>query len=86
MATVTITLEDMDLNTGAISSSLKVEGSKIDDGQMTAAHITGAYITLLMQQPEFQQKVFAFAEELVANNPGARVANDADGNVLEPAA
>jgi hypothetical protein len=70
MSTITITLNDQDLDLGSFSADFNVEGAKLDDGFMTAAHVTGIYILQQLNDPEFQRKVWEFAETLVAQQGG----------------
>lgn len=75
MAKVTIVIEDTDLDTGQFTFNIDVEGSKIDDGQMTAAHLTAAYFRNQIQTEAWHRGVWAFAQLLVAQQPGASIAN-----------
>jgi hypothetical protein len=61
-------------HSAAFKAELEVEGSQIDDGFMTAAHITGVFIVKRHQHPEFHEQVWAFANE-IANNPGCSIGN-----------
>lgn len=75
MAKVTITLEDTDLDTGQFSLNIDVEDSKMDDGQMTAAHLTAAFFKNAIQTEAWHRQVWQFAEMLCAQQPGVAIAN-----------
>ncbi|ARK07442.1 hypothetical protein LAV_00042 [Sphingobium phage Lacusarx] len=75
MAIVTITLTDIDLDSGSYQAALDVKDHKIDDGQATAAHFTGHYIYQMIHTPEFRDSVLKYAEALVAANPERSIAN-----------
>jgi hypothetical protein len=74
MAKVTIVFEDVDLDTGQYKAEMEVEGSRIDDGFMTAAHMTGAFIMTHLSNPAFQRMAMDFAAS-IASNPGCSIAN-----------
>ncbi len=74
MAVVTLTFTDEDLDTGRFKAELEVEGSKIDDGFMTAAHMTGDFIATHLSDPRFQALVLEWASE-ISSNPGCSIAN-----------
>ena len=76
MATVTITLEDLDLDLGSYEASIDVKEAQIDDGQATAAHFAGNFIYNMIHTAEFRDAVWQFAQELVASNPGATIGNE----------
>lgn len=78
MAVVTITLTDQNLDLGGYSAEIDVQDSKLDDGYMTAAHLTGVFILKCINDPAFQQQCLAFAQELIESNPGCWLA--APGN------
>jgi hypothetical protein len=80
MSTITITLNDQDLDLGSFSADFNVEGAKLDDGFMTAAHVTGIYILQQLNDPEFQKKVWAFAETLVAQQGDGTSIGNSDQN------
>lgn len=75
MAKVTIVLEDKDLDTGEFTINIDVENSKVDDGQMTAAHLTAAFIKNNIHTPLWHRQVWAFAEQICAENAGTSIAN-----------
>lgn len=62
MAKITIELNDIDLDKGTFSAALAIEGAKTDDGFVTAAHMTGAFIMHAINTPEFLAGCMAFAE------------------------
>lgn len=74
MAVVTITLTDEDLDLGRFSAAIDVEDAKLDDGFMTAAHLTGVFMLKHLHSPEFQKLCWDFANEL-ASNPGCSIQN-----------
>lgn len=74
MAIATITLTDEDLDLGRFKAELEVEGSQIDDGFMTAAHLTAVFIVKSLNTPEFREQVLTFANA-IANEPGCSIGN-----------
>lgn len=75
MAKAIITLEDLDLDAGTFKHSLVIEESRIDDGQMTAAHVSAKFMTLQLSHPQFIEQIWAYAESLVANTTSASIPN-----------
>lgn len=75
MAKAVIIIEDIDLNDGTVRSEVTIEGTQLDDGHCTAAHFFGAYIKDRMRDPKFLADVWAYAEGLMQQTPGATLTN-----------
>jgi hypothetical protein len=80
MSTVTITLTDQDLDKGSFSADFNVQNSSLDDGFMTAAHVTGIYVLQQLNNPEFQKLVWDFATNLVGDQTEGRSIGNPDQN------
>lgn len=75
-ATMRVVLEDKDLDTGRMSVTLEAEGGDMSGESLpTTAQIVGAYMRSLLTDAEFRAKVWAFADEFVANNGEAELTN-----------
>ncbi len=66
MAIVKLTISDIDLSTGAYKCDYTVEDAKTDDGQVTAAHITGKYLSMQVPQAAFREGAETFGDKLIA--------------------
>jgi len=75
MATATLTFTDIDLETGQFKAELEVTDSKLDDGFMTAAHMTAAFVATHLSNPAFQRMAMDWAAS-IASNPGCSIANE----------
>ena len=64
MATVTITITDLDLVAEDFNVDFLATGNEIDNGQATAAYFTGYFMYGLVNTPEFTAGVAAFGREL----------------------
>ncbi len=76
MAIAKLILEDVDVNTGEVSILTDIQGSLVDDGQMTAAEVMLRVLLAEVNSPTFRAKVWAEIENLVSETPGASIAND----------
>lgn len=74
MTIATLTFTDIDLETGQFKAELEVTDSKIDDGFMTAAHMTAAFVASHLSNPAFQRMALDWAAT-IASNPGCEIAN-----------
>ena len=81
MSIVTITVADVDLSEGTYKVDFKVEDSRIDDGQMTAAAVTALYVQTIYKNEDIQSDIKRFGEDfttacknLGANGPTERLA------------
>lgn len=74
MSVAKLTLTDTDdLDSGIFSIGFDVEGSKQDDGYITAAHVAGVFLAQFVKTEEFQSRVWAFAQEITSD--GGRIGN-----------
>ena len=67
MSTITITVTDIDLDTGEYQVDFKAEGFHINEGIATAAYVTGHYLYKQVNTPEFLNGVSEFSQRLVIN-------------------
>lgn len=74
MAKVTLVLVDTDLSVGRFTADMTVENAMLDDGFITAAHVTGLYLMQSISTPAFAAGVAAFGQTL-------QWANRSDGAV-----
>lgn len=65
MSVVTITVSDVDLDAGTYTTEFKVEDSLIDDGQMTAAAVTGLYVQHIQNTEEVRADMKRFGDDFV---------------------
>jgi hypothetical protein len=93
MAIATLTFTDVDLETGQFKAELEVVDSKLDDGFMTAAHMTATFVATHLSNPAFQRMALDWAAS-IASNPGCSIGNldhlpgiddDEAGNATEAA-
>lgn len=76
-AKMVLTLTDKDLNTGRYSTTLESEGGDpTGESLPTTAQIVGSYMRFLLSDMSFRDKVWAFADEFVANHTGTTIANN----------
>lgn len=78
MSVVTLTFTDEDLDTGRYKAEIEIAGSQIDDGFMTAAHLTGVFIMQHIHSEDFRKRIWAFAAE-IAGKPGCSIGNSDQG-------
>lgn len=76
MAQATLTITDIDLDSGEVQIECSVEGSKTDDGHMTAAEVMLRIIHAEVSSPEFRQRVWSEVEKMTTDKPGVSIAND----------
>jgi hypothetical protein len=76
MATATLTITDVDLDTGEVSITCSVEGSKTDDGFMTAAEVMLRVLHNKVNSPEFKRRVWEEVAKMTAGVAGVQIAND----------
>lgn len=67
MSKITITIQDLDLETGTYSVDFDAEGAQIDQGIATAAYFTGYYLYTLVENDGFIDGVVKFSQEIVQN-------------------
>lgn len=79
MAVATITITDIDLDTGQVQITCAVEGSLVDDGQMTAAEVMIRVLDHEVKSPAFRNKVWAEVAKMTKGNEAVRIANDQHG-------
>lgn len=77
MAVFTLTITDTDLVAGAFKCETKVEDAQTDDGKVTAAHMTGHFLSLQVPQESFRDGAFQFATRLIE-------ALEEEGSLPEP--
>lgn len=65
MSVVTITVADVDLAKKTYTVSFSVEDSRIDDGQMTAAAVTGLYVQTIYRNEDVTADIKRFGDDLV---------------------
>ena len=76
-ASMILTLTDQDLDTGRYSTTIESKGGDVAGESLpTTAQIVGAYMRYLLTDMAFRDKVWAFADEFVANHEGTVIAND----------
>lgn len=76
-AVMVLTLEDKNLSTGRFAVTLEgAGGDETGESLPTTAQIVGGYMRYLLTDIEFRDAVWAFAEEFVANNTEAYIANN----------
>lgn len=66
MAIATLIIEDVDVLTGEVKISTKVEGSLVDDGQMTAAELMVRVLVSEINTPAFRTKLWNSVEQMTA--------------------
>ena len=76
MAVATLKITDIDLDSGEVAISCEVEGSKVDDGHMTAAEVMLRVLHAEVSSPAFKARVWSEIEKMTANQPGVEIAND----------
>jgi hypothetical protein len=62
MAVATLILTDTDLTKGSFRVDLDIQESQINDGRMTAAHLTAAFMMTQIPTPMFAMEAAGFAE------------------------
>lgn len=67
MAIVTLTLTDVDLATGAYKCDYSVREAKTDDGKVTAAHMTGKFLSMQVPQAAFREGAEQFGDRLISS-------------------
>lgn len=77
MAKITLTLTDIDITTGEFRYEISAEQDAAEPNLMTGANVAGAFLRSFVQSPEFGQRVWAFAEQIVEQN------NDIDPTSLQ---
>jgi hypothetical protein len=75
MAICTLKIEDVDIDTGEVSITVEVEGSKVDDGHMTAAEVMIRVLNNDVHSPAFREKLWAEIAKMTSGT-NARIAND----------
>jgi hypothetical protein len=76
LATMTISLTDKDITTGRYFTTLENEGGDPTGHSLpTSAQVVGTYMRYLVSDVGFRDAVWAFAEEYVAQNGTAQIAN-----------
>jgi hypothetical protein len=85
LSTVKVTLTDTDIAAGRFSDKFEIENVNCVPVRPSAAHTTAVFMIAQLRDPEFMQRVWDFAEEVVAQNAGAAITNTND-NVAEIAA
>lgn len=76
-AVMVITLEDKDLETGRYAVTLEGSGGdETGESLPTTAQVVGSYMRFLVGDALFRDRVWAFAEEFVANNGECYIANN----------
>jgi len=74
MAIATLIIEDVDIRIGEVKVSTNIEGSLVDDGQMTAAEVMLRTLVAELQNPAFRVKMWATVEQMTAGTE-AKIAN-----------
>lgn len=74
MAIATLIIEDVDVVTGEVRIGSKIEGSLVDDGQMTAAELMVRVLLSEINTPSFRAKMWAQVEQMTAGTD-ARISN-----------
>ncbi len=75
-ATVTLTLEDVDLDTGRFDANIAYHGGDPKGEHLPSiAQIVGTYMRNLISSAEFQLACWKFADEFVAEHSGRHIAN-----------
>jgi hypothetical protein len=75
-AKMTISLTDKDLTTGRYNVTLDNEGGDPTGYSLpTTAQVVGTYMRYLLTDVDFRNAVWKFAEEYVAQNGSAKIAN-----------
>jgi hypothetical protein len=75
MAKAVITIEDINLDDGTVSCDVVIEGTKLDDGHVTAAHFFAVFLKDQMGNPVFLKQVWDYAEDIMRSNPGGTIVN-----------
>lgn len=76
MATATLTITDINLDTGEVQIEAGVEGSMIDDGHMTAAEVMIRVLHKEVNSPAFRQRLWAEIANMTKDREGVEIAND----------
>jgi hypothetical protein len=76
MAVATLIITDVDLEAGQVEVKCEVEGSLIDDGQMTAAEVMIRVLHNEINNPTFRNKIWSEVAKMTADVPGVQIAND----------
>lgn len=87
--TLTLTLTDADIHTGRYTAQVDGTDRQKDNAMAyrpTAAQIAGYYMRALLNDSQFVMQVWAFAEEVIANNKDASIGNTghAPGVIYDP--
>lgn len=75
MAIATLTITDIDLDTGEVQIEAGVEGSKVDDGHMTAAEVMIRVLHKEVNSAAFRQRLWAEIANMTKGTD-AVIAND----------
>ncbi|USM11562.1 hypothetical protein vBCbaSRXM_117 [Citromicrobium phage vB_CbaS-RXM] len=76
MATATLTITDINLDTGQVQIDCNIEGSMTDDGFMTAAEVMMRVVHAKVNSEEFRREVWAEVAKMTEGAPGVEIAND----------
>lgn len=85
LSTVKVILTDTDIAAGRYTDKFEIENVNCVPVRPSAAHTTAVYLIAQLRDPQFMQRVWDFAEEVVAKNAGATITNSND-NAAEIAA
>ncbi len=76
MATAKLIINDVDLDTGKVEFDTEIEGSLVDDGQMTAAEVMIRVLHGYVTTPEFKQRCWDQVQQMTEGREGVRIANE----------
>jgi hypothetical protein len=77
MALVRLILTDVDVDTGEVAISSEIEGSLVDDGQMTAAELMARCLIEEINSDQFRSKMWRMVEDMIANKADIKFRNPA---------
>lgn len=77
MAKATLTITDIDLDSGQVRIEADVTESGVDDGHMTAAEVMLRVLHAEVTSTEFKNRVWAEVARMTAGKDGVSIANDA---------
>lgn len=75
MAIATLTIEDINLDTGEVKFSGDVEGSTTDDGFMTASEVMLRFLLEEVQTVEFRNKLWSKIGHMTDGRQGCEISN-----------